>query len=374
MRILAINWQDLSHPLAGGAEVHLEEILQRVVQWGHEVTLACSSYSGAASRQSINGFRVVRRGGRHNFNFVAPFLVKNLLDEQKYDLIVEDINKIPFYLPAFYKLPHLAVIPHLFGKNIYQETNPIVASYVYLAEQPIPAIYSDSHFLAISDSTREDLVGRGIRRDRIAVAECGVDHNVYFPKLDLPRFEQPTVVYLGRLKKYKSVQHLIAAMPMLRRRIPNARLMIVGGGDYADALRAQTARLGLIDAVEFTGYVALERKIEILRRAHISVYPSPKEGWGITNIEANACGTPVVAANVPGLKDSVSDGVSGLLYDYANVDQLAERLAQMLADNELHQRLCQGAIGWAARFTWDNCARLSFAAMERTVAEWGTHG
>ncbi len=374
MRILAVNWQDLTNPLSGGAEVHIEEILKRVASWGHQVTLVCSNYPGGKERDDRDGLQIRRRGSRQNFNFVAPSLVKSILAESSYDLIVEDINKIPFYLPLWHKRPHLAIIPHLFGKNIYQEANAIVASYVYLAEKPIRRVYRRSHFLAISNSTREDLVSRGIGRERIDVAECGVDHGVYNTISSSTRFEEPTILYLGRVKKYKSVQHVVAALPLVQRSIPNARVLVVGGGDYLDELKAQTAKLGLEGSVVFAGFVSEEQKLEYLRRSHISVYPSPKEGWGITNIEANACGTPVVAADSPGLRDSVNTGESGLLYEYGNIEDLSSQIVRLLNDQELHDKISRSAVTWAGRFTWEDCAKRSFAAMERTLAEWRNRG
>lgn len=374
MRILAVNWQDLTNPLAGGAEVHIEEILKRIAAWGHSVTLACSNYPGGKEREERDGLQIRRRGSRQNFNFKTPGLVKEILAESDYDLIVEDINKIPFYLPLWQKRPHLAVIPHLFGKNIYQEANAVIASYVYLAEKPIPRVYRRSHFLAISNSTKEDLVVRGIARERIDVAECGVDHTVYKVDPASQRYADPTILYLGRLKKYKSVHHVIAAMPAIRKSIAKARLLIVGSGDHLDELKALTQKLGLENCVEFVGFVSEKEKLEFLRRSHVSVYPSPKEGWGITNIEANACGTPVVAANAPGLKDSVNDGKSGLLYEYGNIERLAEQIVRLLGDQKMHSEMSKSAIEWAQRFTWEDCAKKSFAAMERTVAEWGKRG
>jgi len=315
--------------------------------------------------------QVYRRGGRQTFNFIAPTLIRQILDEKPHDLIVEDINKIPFYLPIFFKLPHLAVIPHLFGRNIYQEANPIIASYVYLAEKPIRSVYRKSGFLAISESTRLDLIARGIPADKIGVAECGVDHDVYTPEQPLVKYDHPTVVYLGRIKKYKSVHHLVQALPIIKRSVPDVRAVIVGDGDYMEPLKRLVAKLGLQDSVELTGFVDSAAKLTYLRRSHISVYPSPKEGWGITNIEANACGTPVVAANVPGLKDSVSPGQSGLLYQYGNIGELAQQIVRLLSDKPLYQALSRGALEWAKRFTWEDCARRSFAVMEKTLSEWG---
>jgi glycosyltransferase involved in cell wall biosynthesis len=373
LRILAINWQDLTHPQAGGAEVHLEEILRRVVSWGHQVSLACCAYPGGKTRESIGGMEVYRRGGRSTFNFIAPTLVRRILDERPHDLIVEDINKIPFYLPMYFKMPHLAVIPHLFGKNIYQEANPLIASYVYFSEKPIKSVYRQSGFLAISQSTRLDLIARGIPADKIGVAECGVDHDLYNLEQPVVKYDRPTVFYLGRIKKYKSVQHLIQALPLIQKSVPDVRALIMGDGDYLESLKQIVARLGLQDAVELTGFVNPAEKLTHMRRSHVSVYPSPKEGWGITNIEANACGTPVVAANVPGLKDSVSPGKSGLLYQYGNLEELAQQVVRVLTDKPLYQTLSNGALEWARRFTWDDCALRSFAVMEKTLNEWGRH-
>jgi glycosyltransferase involved in cell wall biosynthesis len=366
-----VNWQDLTNPLSGGAEVHLQEILTRVVGWGHQVTLACSGYKNCKSKETIDGLEIWRRGSRNNFNYVAPALVRNILKDNPHDIIVEDINKIPFYLPLFFKMPHLAVIPHLFGKNIYQETNAVLASYVYFAEKPIPRVYNNSGFLAISESTKDDLISRGIRKEKVGVAECGLDHSFYTADRSVARFERPTITYLGRLKKYKSVQHLVEALPKVRVKVPEARVLIVGDGDFMSELKGLANSLNIADAVEFTGYVSPPKKLEYLRKSHISIYPSPKEGWGITNIEANACGTPVVAADSPGLRDSVNTGKSGLLYKYGDIDDLAAQIVKLLTDQQLYNSLCQGAIEWAKKFTWEDCARRSFECMEKTYSEWG---
>ncbi|MCK4858815.1 MAG: glycosyltransferase family 4 protein [candidate division Zixibacteria bacterium] len=370
MRILAVNWQDLTNPQAGGAEVHLEEILRRLVSWGHEVSLACSNYPGGKERETIVGVQIWRRGSRSNFNFVAPLLVKRILKDKPHDIIVEDINKIPFYLPLFFDLPHLVVIPHLFGTSVFSEVNPILASYVYLAEKPIRLVYRRSNYLVISNSTKDDLVKRGINAEKINVAECGVNHQFYCPDDPVVRFERPTLVYLGRIKKYKSVQHLLQAFPLIRRQITDAQAIIVGDGDYLPALKKLARKLNLEEAVTFTGYVSAEKKRDYLRRSHVAVYPSPKEGWGITNIEANACGTPVVAADVPGLRDSVDLGRSGFLYEYGNLPQLADNVLKILSNDELQRSLSAGALKWAARFTWDDCARRSFDCIEKTHDGW----
>ena len=108
----------------------------------------------------------------------------------------------------------------------------------------------------------------------------------------------------------------------------------------------------------------MEKKVDWMRRSHIIVNPSPKEGWGLTNIEANACGTPAVASDADGLRDSVSDGETGLLFPYGNHTILAEQIVRILSDDELRERLTKSAVSWAQKFTWDVCAHNTMEVVE----------
>jgi glycosyltransferase involved in cell wall biosynthesis len=357
MKILALNWNDLKNPYAGGAEVHLEELLRRLVSYGHQVTLFCSGWENCQPEEMIEGIRIIRRGNRYNFNLIAPLHLRRLVKEQRFDLLVEDINKIPFYTPAYLDLKTLVVIPHLFATTVFQEVNAILGSYIYLAEKPLISVYKGRHFNVISESTARDIEARGVPRKDISVIHCGIDRNLYSYRADVPKYEHPTILYLGRIKKYKSIQHLIVAFHRVRQQLPNARLMIVGTGDYLAELQKLVLALDLRESVEFPGFVSSENKVERMRRAHVSVLPSLKEGWGLTNIEANSVGTTVVAANTDGLKDSVRHNETGLLYEYGNTDQMAEQLLSILTDTQLRERLQQGALAWAAKFSWDDAAR-----------------
>lgn len=367
MNILALNWQDLKNPLSGGAEVHLEELLRRLVRMGHKVTLFCSNYDGGAAQETIEGVRIIRRGSRFNFNFIAPLHLRRLVKNEAFDILIEDINKIPFYTPLYLKIPTLVVIPHLFATTVFREINFILGSYIYLSERPMARIYRGRKFNVISESTAQDLRRRGIPAADISVVHCGIDSERYFHDPAVEKHTIPTIIYLGRLKKYKSVQHLIKALPLVREQIVDTRLQIVGAGDYMDELKAHAAACGVSGAVEFTGFVSAEEKVERLRRAHVCVCPSMKEGWGLTNIEANACGTTVIAADVEGLRDSVNDGVSGLLYPYGDLNALAEKLISVLRDSETRYKLERGAREWAKQFDWDDAAKKFMTVVRHTL-------
>ncbi len=370
MKILALNWNDLANPYAGGAEVHLEELLRRLVSYGHEVTLFCSGWKGCKDEETVEGIRIVRRGNRFSFNLVAPIHLRRLVKENRFDLLIEDINKVPFYTPLYLNLKTLVVIPHLFATTVFQEINFVLASYIYLMERPLIPVYKGKHYNVISESTADDIAERGVPRKDISVIHCGIDRKLYAHDPSLPKYDQPTILYLGRIKKYKSIQHLISAFAKVKQQVPDARLMVVGAGDYLPDLKSLASSLGLTESVEFPGFVSVKEKVDRMRRAHVSVLPSLKEGWGLTNIEANSVGTTVIAANVPGLKDSVKDGETGLLYDYGDIDQLAGKICTVLTDQPLRIRLQEAALKWAETFNWDSAAAKFEKIIKRVLGEY----
>ncbi len=356
MRILAINWQDRKHPYAGGAEVHLHEICDRLGAKGHEITLLCCGFEGAPAEEIYDNMRIVRRGGRLLFNFGVKRWTRELMTNDAFDVVIDDINKIPFYTARFVDRPILGIVHHLFGKAIYQEVDPVSASYVYFAEALVPRYYRAVPMMVVSESTRDDLVSRGMNRDLIRVVHNGIDLTQYSPGAAGSKAVEPTICFLGRVKRYKSIDHMLQAMSNLQKDVPSLKAHIVGSGGDEKRLRGIAERLGISNRVTFHGYLSLEQKIDIVRQSWVVVCPSVKEGWGLTNIEANACGTPVICADVPGLRDSARDDQTGLLYPYGDIAALTDRIRRMINDSDLRMRLTTGALAWAGRFSWDRAA------------------
>ena len=368
MHVVALNWRDLKNPRAGGAEVHMEEILRYLGRRGHRCTLITSRFPGAPAAEDVDGYRIVRGGHEYDFNLAVPFLFRRVAARDRPDILLDDINKVPFYSPLFTRVPVLAVIPHFMGTAVFREVNPVVAAPVYTLEQPVPWVYRRCHFEVISESTREDLVARGYPRERITVVHCGVDRHVYNAEGAGAKASRPSLVYVGRIKRYKSVDHAIRVLALVRRRVPDCVLTIIGEGDGLPALRALVGRLGLEAAVRFVGFAAGAEKVRLLREAHVAVNPSFREGWGLTNVEANACGTVCVAADSPGLRDSVLDGRTGLLYPYGDLETMAERIVRLLADSPVRSAMERAALEWAASLTWERCGAETLALIERVMA------
>ncbi len=356
LKVLALNWRDISHPEAGGAEVHLHEILKRFADWGHEVTQVSSGFEGGDAEVAIDGVRVMRAGHWYDANLTLPRFAREHMKGKPYEIVLEDINKLPFFMPRYTDVPVLGVIPHLFGTTVFREANFIIGSYVLMMEKLIPRVFRESRFMVISPSTKQDLIGRGIPAERISVVLCGLDHQKY-RNLNLSRFDRPTIVHLGRLRKYKSVETAMRAMKIIRRSVPDVRLVIIGDGPHKPALKRELERLDIDDAVQFKGYLEAGELVEFLNRSHLLINPSPKEGWGLTVVEANACGMPVVASDRPGLRDSVWHGETGFLVPYGDENAFADKSIQLLQNPDLWERMSLGALQRVKELTWERCAR-----------------
>lgn len=354
MRILLVNWQDRENPEAGGAELHLHELFGRLAARGHEVTLLCSGWTGCAPRVELDGIQVHRVGRRYTFQFLAWRYYRRHLARTGHDVLVEDINKVPLFTPLWGARCVVALVPHLFGSTAFREVPAPMAAAVWLSELPLTPVYRRAAFHAISESTADDLAARGIPRQQIRVIYPGVDIDFFTP-LASARSPQPLFAYVGRLKRYKGVDVVMRAFALLRH--PTATLEIAGTGDHRPALEALASSLDLGQRVRFLGFISEEEKRALLRRAWALAFASPKEGWGITNLEAAASGTPVVASNSPGLRESVRHGESGFLVPHGDVPAMADAFRRLAESPGLVERLAIGARTFAERFTWEDAAR-----------------
>ena len=369
LHIAVVNWQDRDNPLAGGAEIHLHEIFGRLAARGHHVTLLCGGWPGCAPSVQLDGIDVRRVGTRQTFALQARSYWHNHLRSQRFDVLVEDINKVPLFTPLWRGANVVALIPHLFGGTAFQELSIPLATAVWLAERPMPWVYRNRPFEAISESTRDDLVHRGVKRENVKVIFPGIDSAQYTPDASV-RSNRPTFAYLGRLKKYKGVDLVLRSFALLK--VPDATLEIAGAGEFRAELEQLAVTLGVADRVQFLGRIDETNKQLLLRRAWATLFASPKEGWGITNLEAAASGTPVIASNSPGIRESVRHGETGYLVPHGDVAAMAQFM-QTLSDNRpLVESLGVAGRQFAKGFTWANAADQTAAHLREVVSMGGS--
>lgn len=363
-RILVFNWRDMRHEQAGGAEVYVHELAKRWVKEGNHVTLFCGSDGGDAPRhEEIDGINVIRRGG-HYFVYVWAFLYYSIRFRGKFDLIVDCHNGIPFFTPLFTRLPVICVVHHIHQEVFKRHLpGPLATFACFLEAKVMPRAYKYSQYVTVSESTKHEMEDIGMISEKgIDIVYNGVDLSNLQPA---KKAETPLIVFLGRLQAYKSVDVLIRAFSDVVRQRPDAKLVIAGAGEVESALKDLVRTLHLERSVSFAGKVSEQEKRTLFQRAWLMVNPSMKEGWGITTIEANACATPVIGSDVPGLRDSIVNGQTGELVPYGNVTTLADHIKTYLADEPRRVATETHAHKWAQKFRWDNSANKLYRLIRR---------
>src|SRR3954462_7166875 len=362
LHILVMTDRDWTHPQGGGTGTNLYGQIARWVAWGHRVSVIACSYPGAKSFEHFgDSIEVHRMGGRST---VFPRTIlrqwRGLVPDA--DVVLEVVNGITFLTPLWLRKPRVTLIHHIHRDHYVREMGRAgrVAAF-FLETLPLRLLYRRSRFITISHASARDIARHGIDPARIEVGYIGVELGAFEPKPEL-RAEVPTILYLGRLKRYKRVEVLFGALE----HTPEAVLEIAGDGDHRPALEADIARRGLGDRVRLHGHVSEERKRELYQEAWVNATASSAEGWALSVMEAAACATPTAALAVGGVQESVEDGRTGLLA--RSPDELADRIQLILRDPELRDSLGAAALERAPAFAWAAGARRTRGVLEAQVA------
>ncbi len=340
----------MRHPRAGGAEVRLHEVYEPMAAAGHEVILYSCAYPGCVAEENVGGIQVHRLGNDATFAFLCLFNLRKWVRQHQPDLVVEDLNKLPFFSPLVYRGPLLIQMHHLWRKSIFREAAFPVAAVVWHSEQLIRRLYRKCFFSVVSDSTRDELVEMGISAELVRVIHNGADLSRYVPGA---QEREPFLVWIGRIQRYKGPLDACQVLQKLLPEFPELKLVIIGEGPFRQKLEEYIAAHGLQERVRLTGFISEEEKIDLLQRAAVHLQSSYKEGWGLSVIEANACGCPVVANDTTGLRDSCRDEETGLLYRHCDLEDAAGKVRRILSDDGLRARLTQGGLEWASTFSWE---------------------
>jgi glycosyltransferase involved in cell wall biosynthesis len=362
LRILILNYRDKTHPLAGGAEEHLHRIFGKLTELGHSVALFTTSYEGAKENETIDGIKITRCGSDAFFQFNVIFKVPKLIKKFKPNIIVEDLNKLPLFSPYITKIPKLIQIHHLWKFSIFKEAFFPIAFAVWLGEKIIPFVYKKCHFAVVSPSTKKELCELGIAKEKISVIYNGTE-NEY---LDAEKVRDKSLyfLWLGRFRKYKGVWVAFEAFRIFSEKHPDVKLFFAGSGSEEAKMREKAKEWGLEGKVEFLGVVEPKEKMDLMGKALGLLQTSYKEGWGLTVIEAAACGTASIASNVSGLCDSVKDGETGLLFKAGNAADCAKKM-EIICDNDvLRNKLESEARNYAQSFDWGNSAKETLFLMQ----------
>lgn len=374
VRVLWFNWKCVKHPEAGGAEIYTHEVAKRLSAIGYEVVLVTSKSKELLASEVINGYRVVRCGSRYSIYYNAWKVYRKLCESGwRPDVVIDEVNTIPFFTPLYVREPIVMLIHQLCKDCWSYAIHSVVQPLGWFIEKNIHRLYVNAAkdgrlraVITVSNSTMQDLVDLGYPVDIIRIAYNGLDLELYRDCIDLLSEEKDDLVaYVGRISPYKRLEELLIAWKYVEQNYSNASLVIAGRPvfKYLRKLEGLSKKLEL-KRVEFKLGISHFDKKRLLARAKALVYTSIREGWGQTVLEAAACKTPVIAYNVPGLRDSVKHMETGILVDRGDVRQLAEAILLLLTDAELHRKLAEKAYEYVRQFDWSNTVEVFVRVLE----------
>jgi glycosyltransferase involved in cell wall biosynthesis len=356
LQILFLNWRDIRNPEAGGAEVFTHEVAKRLAAQGHGVTVFAGGMPGGPARETIDGVEVVREGDAVSVYRKARSFVRR--NGRQLNVLIEEVNTRPFFArPTSHNTRYLVVI-HQLAREFWNAEFPIPISTIgrYVLEPFWLSRLRREIVLVPSPSTAADLRRLGFHK--ISQFRYGLANR---PLAELSRKPSPpTFMFLGRLKSTKLPEEAVKAFLQAKQSLPEARMLVVGGGPLLSRLRRRYAG----NAVVFLGPKHGPEKLDLLGQAHILLVPGLREGWGMVVTEANSMGTPAIAYDVPGLRDSVRVGETGILVGRGDTPAMAREAVSLLADTGRYERLRSAALEYSRQFTWDrtvDALRSAFA-------------
>ena len=338
----------------GGVEVRVTRLYEYLKKAGHEVTVVCRS-----GNYEFNSFSTAVK----RLLFFCNLFVKIVFSGLPKADVVEGTNFTTYILAFLYakkiKAKVVAWYPDVFLGKAVERLGLINGVLTEIAERISLKLPWD-RIIALSHETKNKLISAGVDRGKINVIYGGVNiHN----SPNIPKFPNPTIICISRLVRYKRIQDLILAVYLLKDRIPDIRLILVGEGPERKELKVQISNLKIEHNINLFSKVSEEGKMDLLAKSHVHILPSAVEGFGLVTIEALAVGTPVVNADIPinreilnGQKVDRSTGCQvkgGLLFRLGNYVDLAEKIEILLTDNKLYDRKVKEGFELVKRYDWD---------------------
>ncbi|KPK28223.1 MAG: hypothetical protein AMJ61_03230 [Desulfobacterales bacterium SG8_35_2] len=353
MKILILNRRDRKHPEGGGAEVYTHEIAKGLTERGCEVTIFSSSFKGALPEEIIDGIRHLRKGGEfmvHFHGFLYAFRHRKM-----FDLIIDEFNGLGFF---GFLLPRSMILIHQLYREFWFRELGAIGAIPYVIEPLLLRCYRRRTAVTVSDSTKKDLEGLGFTNINLVMNALSISPLLQFADKE----EKPTLIFLGRLKSTKRPEDALSIFRVVQAEIPEARLWMVGQGPEKEHLLKMSKDLS---NVTFFGWVEGAEKYRLLKSAHILLVPGVREGFGINVIEAASQGTPAIGYDIHGLRDSIRNGLTGLLA--TGPEDAGIKAIQLIRDTFRYQTMAEECLAYAKDFNWQKRAGEFWEVVSRLL-------
>ncbi|HEU4913916.1 MAG TPA: glycosyltransferase family 4 protein [Candidatus Saccharimonadales bacterium] len=358
MKILWLTWKDHKHPAAGGAEVISRELTTRLAADGHRVTLLTCGYAGAPRQEMIDGVQVIRIGSnRYAHPLQASFHYLRRL-QNKFDIVIEEVNAAPYFSVFFGKQAKRFLFYHHLEREVWLHEAPAPVNYLgyYLLEPIATKILSRAKvpLITVSESTKQDLAKYGFDPRQTHIISEGIELEPVKNLEQADKYARPTMLSLGAMRAMKRTLDQVKAFEIAKKSLPDLELKVAGdsSGPYGKQVLDYIQASPHGQDITYLGRVSKEHKLELMRRSHLIGVTSVKEGWGLIVTEAASQGTPSVAYDVPGLRDSVRHGQTGLITS-PQPAALAGGIVKLLRDTPLYDRLRHAGWQWSKQITFE---------------------
>lgn len=377
-----LTWRDLKHPQKGGAEIVTDIYLKGLVKLGHEATLFTSRYPSSEKKDNINGYNVIRKGSKLTVSLHGLIYAKK--HEKDFDIIIEQINTLPFLTPLLISKDKRVLFSHQLCKNVWFYEMPFPLSYIgYAIESIYLKFYKNIKAFTVSNSSKQDLIKYAkISPNNILVLDNQID---FKPINEKQISKENYIIFCGRLNKSKRPDEVIKALSIylnnMNKKVKqsssssksasNLKLIIIGTGSerYKQYLVNLTKKLNLENKVKFTGSISNQERNKIMQKALAIIVTSIREGWGLIVTEANANGTLAITYNVEGLRDANNNSI-GFITQHNTPESIAECIDTIINNPKMRGQKEKSALEFAkAHSDWNKQVRR----LEEWLKWWIIH-
>ncbi|MCL5949760.1 MAG: glycosyltransferase family 4 protein [Candidatus Bathyarchaeota archaeon] len=336
-------------------EFYVQRLSEELTARGHEITVFTSSNTAKQSVAKVNGVRVfsLKQMSKIYNVPIVPSLFWRLLHEEKPDVI--HAHQYPvFFSDVAAATSWLRNIPLLLHVHVVSEAKSALSGFIsdrYYSTLGRHTLQTADTVVVPSLAYKTKLQKMHLNREKIQVIPYGIDTRKFQNNAKSEAFKtryncqgSKVILSVGRLNYQKGFQYLIKAMPSVLHQIPNVKLIIVGEGEQLSYLRQLSKSLGVSQSVIFTGAISQAEIPNAYSAADVFVLPSLFESFGISLIEAQAAGKPVIGTRTGGVPEALVDGETGLLIDPGNFEQLEVAIVQALSDKDLAWKMGQRGI------------------------------
>lgn len=359
MKVALVSPYDYPYP--GGVTNHVRHLYIELKEMGHEVRIMAPSSNRNLEKElddvyRIGGVRRIPANGsiaRITLSFRLARRVREVLAYEKFDIIHAHEPLMPSLPPTVLKYSEAVNIGtfHAYRGSYY--------GYFYGRPVLRHAFRNLDGRIAVSLSAKKFV--RQYFMAPYKIIPNGVQTDLFDPSRvsPLPEFDdgRPNILFVGRPEKRKGVGYLLRAYPHIKEAFPTARFIIVGAGDWEDSpYRAYIERHKMRDIV-IIGRVTEDELPRYHRSSHVFCAPAiGGESFGLVLLEAMAAGLPVVASNIEGYRQVLTDGREGILVPPRDANAVAQAVCRLLQDRSLAAEMSEWGLRTSARYSWGSVA------------------